>query len=201
VFTAFVGYGGSGQTASLIILDFKQGQANIAYQWVGQDAISFRSTTGKTGDGLLATAPYWTLGDPHCCPVRTYHFTVGVKGNYLTSLSDDRPWLGIYALPTISGLNNARSPLRVTGIAPHSPAAASFHVGDIITAVTGVPSKSPGLGPAIVDEIEALKAGGRVSFRVNRFGRTLTVHVHLGSIIDPSAQNAEAPSKFEILEI
>jgi hypothetical protein len=210
VFTAFVGYGGSGQRAMLIILSFQQGRANIAYQWVGQDGIGFRVTNTRSGQQLVATAPYWTFGDAHCCPLRNYRFTIGIdKHGFLTSLSDDLPWLGLYVTPTIPEKplhpgSNARSPVRAVGIAAHSPAASAFHTGDIIEAVRGArhpKSEQHLLGPAIVDEVETLKAGTQVSFLVDRGGRFLTITVRLGSIIDPSALAAEPPRKFDIIEI
>jgi hypothetical protein len=207
VFTAFVGYGGSGVQAALIILSFQQGQANIAYEWVGQDDISFDVTDTGSGQQLLARAPYWTPNDAHCCPVRFYKFTVGVdKHGFLTSLSDDRPWLGLYAVPTLQpdslGGTNPRSPMRIVGTAARSPAAAAFRAGDIIEAVKRAahPKGERSLfGPAIVDEVEAHNAGAHISFLVRRGSRTFTVTIRSGSIIDPSALSAEPPNRFNLL--
>jgi len=206
VFTAFVGYGGSGVQAALIILSFQQGQANIAYEWVGQDAIRFAVTNTRSGQRLLATAPYWTPNDAHCCPVRSYRFTIGNdKHGLLTSLSDDRAWLGLYVVPALKpdslGGTNPRSPIRIIGIAARSPSATALHTGDIIDAVKGVAhprSERYLFGPAIIDEVEAHNAGARLSFLVRRGARTFTVTIRVGSIIDPSALSAEPPTRFNL---
>src|SRR5262245_52284252 len=47
------------------------------------------------------------------------------RPNYLTVLSDDRPWLGLYVRTV--GPEPSDSPVRVVDVAPRSPAASLFH--------------------------------------------------------------------------
>lgn len=187
-------YRGSGVLTQLIVVDFWNGEARIAYHRADpSSSVAFRIARSETTQALTVTAPYQTVVDPPSRPVRSYHVTVGVRNGFLQVLRDDRPWLGLFvtgaeASPS-SSLGPPRSHLHVLGIVRHSPAAAAFHIGDVIVGLTAPRTSRNAnlLGPALIDEIAAQHAGDRVSFAVRRGTRYLRLTLRLGSLIDPSA--------------
>ena len=201
VFTEFANYGGSGLPGKLVIVDFRGGVANLAYVWSGDGGVShFRIE----GDRIVATAAeFWTSSDPHCCAARSYQFTVGRTGksDYLTELSDQRPWLGVYLQP-LNANTPQTSPVRVLGVVPDSPAASVLRQGDILLALKNAPkihnSANDVLGPIIYDQIVTLNAGQTAELLVRRDGREMTVRVKLGSLRDASAMDASPPNNITV---
>jgi hypothetical protein len=197
VFSEVSNYGGSGVPGELVVVDFHGGLANVIYEWSGDGGVKYRVVDNQ----IVAHAEYWTSSDPHCCPTRTYRFVVGrTSGRYLSELSDQRPWLGVYAKAVDSG--DARSPVRVVGVVPGSPAAALLHAGDVLLAVRNAPrlQNASGnlLGPALYDQIAALDAGRTVELVVSRNGVRLQLSIKLGSLDGGSVGNAVPPHSFTV---
>jgi hypothetical protein len=192
-------YEGGRVHTDLVVVDFLDGQAGIAYLWSGELGSSFRVTGFWGRQMLVATVPYRTAVDPSSQPVRTYQFTVGLRAGFLRVLRDDRPWAGLFVTgtdqSTAAPIGSPRSHLRVVGVVPNSPAAAAFHVGDVIVGLKGprTTRKHEPLGPALIDDIATQHAGDRISFAVRRGDHYLRLPLKLGSRIDPSA-TAAAPS-------
>ena len=178
------------------MVDFRRGEAGIDYFWSGEWGVSFHPTGTAANPGIVATAPYRTVSDPLTQPVRNYRFTVGIRKGALREVHDDRPWTGLLVTGTDRSASNPvgtpTSHLLVTGVIPRSPAAAAFRAGDVIVGLTG-PRKAKTanlLGPALIDDIAAQRAGDRVRFAVLRGGEYLSVTIRLGSLLDPSATSA-----------
>lgn len=178
----------------VVVVDFGNGDARIAYRWAAaSSSITFRVTESETTQTLTVTAPYESVVDPPSQPVRSYQFTVALKEGFLQVLKDDRPWLGLFVVGTdtsgSSSLGTPESHLRVLGTITRSPAAAVFHTGDVILGIRA-PRAAGGtnvLGPALIDKIAAQHAGDRISVAVHRGSRYLRLTLRLGSLIDPSA--------------
>jgi len=200
VFSEFSNYGGSGVPGELVVVDFRGGVANLAYEWSGDGGVShFR----VEGNRIVATAAeFWTSSDPHCCAARSYQFTVGRSGktNYLSELSDQRPWLGAYLQP-LTG-NDPNSPVRVLGVVAGSPAASVLKPGDILLSLKNAPKTRNAaanlLGPAIYDQIVTLNAGQTADFLVSRNGAQIALTVKLGSLRDASVMNALPPNNYTV---
>jgi hypothetical protein len=197
VFSEVSNYGGSGAPAELIVVDFHGGLANVIYEWSGDGGVNYR----VVGNQIVAHAAYWTSSDAHCCPVRTYRFVVGrTSGRYLSELSDQRPWLGVYAKSLDSGKSS--SPVKVLGVVPGSPAAAVIRPGDILVAVRNAPKlHNPSgnlLGPILYDQVSALDAGQTVQLLVSRNGVRIELSIKLGSLAGGSAANAVPPRSFRV---
>ena len=101
-----------------------------------------------------------------------------------SELSDQRPWLGVYAKPLDS--TESSSPVRVVGVVPGSPAAALIRPGDILVAVRNAPKlHDPSgnlLGPILYDQISALDSGQTVQLLVRRNGLQIELSIKLGSL-------------------
>lgn len=199
VFTSTSYYGGSGTGSELTVVSFQSQEASIAYRWSGEGLYAFRVERSAPRQRLLERASYWTTEDPHCCPLRTYQFTVSATGSgrntYVTATQDQRPWLGVYA----QGLtqNDQNAPIEVVGVVPGSPAQhAGFERGDVILSIPAAHklANQSLLGPALVDQFSLFNAGDQVSFVVRRGSQTLTLNVRLGSLIDSSALGASPPA-------
>jgi hypothetical protein len=192
--------GATGLRSELVVVDFRRGEAGIDYFWSGDWGVTFHPTGTAANPGVVATAPYRTISDPHTQAVRSYRFTVGVRNGALRMLHDDRPWVGLLVTGTDRSATNPvgtpTSHLRVTGVVPGSPAAKPFRVGDVIVGLTGPRTARTAnlLGPALVDDVAAQQAGDRVRFAVLRDGRYLPVTIRLGSLLDPSATSAVPPT-------
>jgi hypothetical protein len=192
--------GSAGLRSELVVVDFRRGEAGIDYFWSGEWGVTFHPTGTAANPGLVATAPYRTVSDPHTQAVRSYRFTVGVRNGALHVLHDDRPWVGLLVTGTdrsaTNPLGTQTSHLRVTGVVPNSPAARAFQVGDVIVGLTGPRTArlTNLLGPALIDKVAAQRAGDRVRFAILRDGRYLPVTVRLGSLLDPSATAAVPPT-------
>lgn len=195
-------YRGAHVVTEVIVIDFWNGQARIAYRWAGASySITFRVTDSETNQTLTLTAPYQSVVDPPSDPVRNYQFTVGLKEGFLDVLRDDRPWLGLFVTGTdgssSSSLGSQRSHLRVLGILTHAPASATFRTGDVIVGLTAPRTTTDTnlLGPALIDKIAAQHAGDRISLAVLRGSHYLRITLRLGSLIDPSAPG-RAPTSY-----
>jgi len=188
--------GSSGLRSELVVVDFRRGEAGIDYYWSGEWGVNFHPTGTAANPGIVATAPYRTVSDALTQPVRSYRFTVGIRNGALRELRDDRPWTGLLVTGTdrsaASPVGTPTSHLRVTGVVPRSPAAGAFRVGDVIVGLRGPRTAKPSnlLGPALIDDIAAQRAGDRVRFAVLRGGEYLPVTIRLGSVLDPSAVSA-----------
>jgi hypothetical protein len=197
VFSEVSNYGGSGVPAELVVVDFHGGLANVIYEWSGDGGVNYRIVDNQ----IVAHAEYWTSSDPHCCPVRSYRFVVGrTSGRYLSELSDQRPWLGVYAKPLAGGASS--SPVKIVGVVPGSPAAAVIHPGDVVLAVRNPPKlrNASGnlLGPVFYDQVAALDAGQTVHLLVSRNGVRLELSVKLASLDGGSVGNAVPPKNFTV---
>ena len=201
VFSTSQTYGGSGVPGSIVIVGLQGGEANVRYLWYGDGGAGFRVVGTGAAQTLAASAGFWTQVDAHCCPVRTYSFTIGAVGQGIDSVRDDRPWLGLLAKAEHAMQPN--SAIDVVGIVPGSPADGRFQKGDVITGLAGAKtSKNLGLlGPALIDQFALLKAGDSATFDVQRNGSPTTVTVELGSLIDSSAQQASPPSDISVMAI
>lgn len=197
VFTASTSYGGSGVGDQLEVVSFRNQEANIEYAWNGEGLLPFRIAGPANAQRLLERAWFWTLADPHCCPARTYAFTVaGVRGtggySYITEAADQRPWLGAYVQAASKSPNSA---LQVVGVVPGSPAARVLRRGDEIIALTNAPKvkNPPANGPNLLDAFTLYNAGQTAAMTVLRGGQTLNLRVRLGSMLDDSALGASPP--------
>ena len=202
VFSTTQNYGGSGSPGNLVVIGFDQGEANLRYLWFGDGGVGFDVSGSGAKQTLAASARFWTPVDAHCCPVREYSFVVGEDAEHsITSLSDDRPWLGLFVQAVEESASD--SPLEVVDVLAGSPAASLFQQGDVITEIVGAKTSEDqgSLGPALIDQLALEKAGSRVTIRIDRGGAIKTVTVKLGSYIDTSAQNAEPPSDLSIMAI
>ncbi len=193
-------YKDAGVLTELVVVDFWNGQAKIAYRWTdASTSVTFRIAAAETAQTVTVTAPYQTVVDPPSQPVRNYQFTVGLRHDFVHVLRDNRPWLGLFVTGTdaspSSSLGTSRSHLRVLGTLPHSPASATFHTGDVIVGLTAprTANDTKPLGPALIDEIAAQHAGDRISFAVHRGSAYLRLTLKLGSLVDPSGP-ATAPA-------
>jgi hypothetical protein len=197
VFSEVSNYGGSGAPGELVVVDFHGGLANVIYEWSGDGGVRYRIVDNQ----IVAHAEYWTPSDPHCCPVRTYRFVVGrTSGRYLNELSDQRPWLGIYAKPLDSA--GASSPVKIVGVVPGSPAAAVLRPGDVVVAVRNPPrlrnASGNFLGPALYDQVASLDSGQTLHLLVSRNGVRLELSIKLASLDGGSVGNAVPPKSFTV---
>ena len=184
---------GANEPSVIVVVDFSQGEAQLAYTWFGDD-LPRLAVSGPAGSQRIAvTADLFTVVDPLSTPARRYHFVLSSTSEGVKVTSDDRPWLGIYASDT--GLS-AASALPIEGTVPGSPAARLLRRGDQLLAVDNepIPSAVYSLGPYVVDQLERHHAHEQVEFTVERAGSILHLSVRLGSLLDPSAQNLTAPS-------
>jgi PDZ domain len=197
VFTASTSYGGSGVGSQLQVVSFKNQEASIIYSWSGEGLFPFRIAGAPPRQRLLESAWFWTLEDAHCCPLRTYKFTVAAAGSgnssYINDIQDQRPWLGVYVQPLKR--QDPSSPVQVMGVVQGSPAARVFHQGDVILSIQNARKvkNPPTLGPDLIDEFAQFNAGDTGVFVVRRGGATLTLRARLRSMIDSSALGAAPP--------
>jgi hypothetical protein len=183
IFSATLSYGGSGLPSTLAVVDFDQGQAHIIYTWYGE---GLERDWNVRENQIVARSSYWTRADSHCCPSRSYTFTVGNRKGYVTELEDQRPYLGVLVRETGAGAV-AGAPLRVIDIADNSPASSALRVGDVLLDVTNAPPvESPDDVPAnsIFNKVSAFDAGETARLLVRRDGADLTLPVRLGSLRD-----------------
>jgi hypothetical protein len=204
IFSGTATYGNS-SIGELVIVDFRGGVANAVYTWSGDGGVVPYRLAGKT---IVARASFWTEADPHCCPVRTYEFTVGPLGGSrytgIGTLTDQRPWLGLFVTP-LQDLDPT-SAVRVVGVVSGSPAAGVFKQGDVILELKNAPQLTTGrtvgsLGPKLFDQLATLNAGARAVFSVARGPNVLTLSVKLGSLIDPSAASGFPPNDYRVSAI
>jgi hypothetical protein len=199
-------YKGTHVRTEVIVIDFWNGEARIAYHWASDSSVTFRVTDSETNQTLTLTAPYQAVVDAPSQPVRNYRITVGLEDGFLRVLHDDRPWLGLIVTGTdrsSSSLGSPRSHLRVLGIIAHAPASPSFRAGDVIVGLTGprTATNTNLLGPALINKVAAQHAGDRISLAVLRGSHYLRITIKLGSLVDPSAPGTAptAYSKFALV--
>jgi hypothetical protein len=201
IFSSFANYGGSGLPGNLVMVDFKGGLADLVYFWSGDGGVRYRLLDTSPFPRIRARASYWTQADAHCCPVRSYTFTVGrgTDGS-VEELSDERPWLGAIVEPVDE--NNNESALAVLDIVPGSPAASHLQKGDVISAITNTPRPAGQfIGQVLYDQFAKLDAGDVVRLRVVRDGSARAVAITLGSLADGSVENAVVPNDFTIVAL
>lgn len=198
IFNEVANYRGSGVPGELVVVELRQGTANVVYEWGGDGGVRFK----VSGDKINATGvEYWTSSDPHCCAARSYRFTVGRgSGRYLTELSDNRPWLGAYFQAITSGTGD--SPVKVVGLVQGSPAAKVLRTGDVVLAVQNAPKIRNDaqylLGPAIYDQLVTFDARQTARLLVSRNGTQVSLSVKLGSLKDSSVENASPVPNYAI---
>jgi hypothetical protein len=198
VFSTSSNYGGSGVPGSLVALDVSHGEANITYYWGGDGGASFNVLGKAPNQRLRARAFYWTDVDAHCCPVRSYLFTIAAAPNRsIGVVSDQRPWLGVYVSPAPE---YSRAALRVLGVVDGSPAHGSLQKGDVLLGLKNAPplKAQPGLGPSLLDELSSLNSGQTARLSVLRGGSTFTVGIKLRSLGDESTINAIPPNDYSV---
>src|SRR4029077_1312380 len=72
-------YGGSGDLAELVVVDFWNAEAGIDYLWSGELAATSGRAGSRANRKLVAPAPSPTVIDPPRQPIRSYQFTVGIR--------------------------------------------------------------------------------------------------------------------------
>ena len=183
VFSATLTYGGSGVPSTLVVVDFPKAQANVVYAWGGEH-LEWKLMKNQ----IVARSSYWTRSDSHCCPSRSYTFTVGNRHDYITTVKDQRPYLGV--LVRLAGDEEAAmagSRLEVLEIAENSPASSVLRVGDVILDVENAPSSRPEIfapSDSIFNKVNAFDEGETARLLVRRDGAQVTLPVRLGSLRD-----------------
>ncbi len=177
VFSATFVSGGSGYAGRLVVVDFKDRVAKVVYSWYGEGGPTWTIHKGK----IEGKANYWAPGDAHCCPIRTYRFTVAESHGSMTEVFDERPWLGVVVR---EGGQYEAGPLRVIRLAKGSPAVGVLRVGDVILDVLNAPHK----GRGIFDKLSLLNAGQSARLQIERGGRRMSVLVRLGSLRETLGQ-------------
>ncbi len=171
-----------GGSSSFGVLDFHTAGLPIPFWWSGEHPVSFE-VQGQRGHQRIVVTADITAYTPDCCAVRSYHFTVAEKQHAVWVVADDQPWLGVIVPfgPAFDG-----GPVRVGSVVRGSPADGLLFPGDLLKGVVGAPtgSESQPLGP--IQQVESFHLGDGVDILVDRGGSTLTVHVTLGSLLDPS---------------
>jgi hypothetical protein len=182
--------------STLVVVDFRNAEAAVAFFWTGASGVALRVVGGDETQSLIAITAYRTVVDPPSRPVRRYRFTIGLQHGALSVLHDDRPWIGLSVAGTdrsrLAPLGTLRSHLRVLAVVPHSPAAAVFRAGDEILGLTPAraPWKNDLRGPALIDQIAEQHPGDRVVFTVHRGTDYLRLRLRVGSLIGPSGPGA-----------
>jgi hypothetical protein len=183
VFSATINYGGSGVPSTLVVVDFPEAQARIAYAWSGEHL-----DWTMAGNQIAAKSSYWTRADAHCCPSRSYTFVVGNQNGSVTVLRDQRPYLGVLVRETGGG-TAFTTPLEVVEVDANSPAASVLRVGDVLVDVENAPSRAesdPGASASIYNKVSAFDAGQVASLIVTRDEVQIRLRVRLGSLLDAS---------------
>ena len=190
VFSARFTYGGSGVPSTLAVVDVEQGVANLVYAWTGE-GLRWRIAA----DEIKARSNYWTPADAHCCPGRSYTFTLAARNGTIEEIADERPFLGVLVRP--AGEDTAS--LRVVDVDGHGPAAGRLQAGDVITGAENAPPpavRDPADIPAnsVYDQVARFDAGQTARLVVERGGSRIVVPVRLGSLRDPEATALLVPT-------
>jgi hypothetical protein len=199
VFSSFENYGGSGLPGNLVVMDFHGGVASVAYYWSGEAGVRYRLGRGDQEPVIQASAEYWTAADAHCCPVRTYRFTVGRESDrYIGAISDERPWVGLSV--RAADASDSASPLEIVQVIPRSPASQRLRKGDVILELVSpkIPSRSGLIGPALLDQLAKLDAGTAARIRIRRRGFERVVALQVGSLLDESLAFAVPSNNYAI---
>jgi hypothetical protein len=187
---------GFNNPVELAVVGFSDGRAHVGWVWVGL-CNQFNPQVhilGRPGDQTIrVTAPLGSAVDSMGADARPYHFLLKATPQGVRVVNDDRPWLGALVQPDNS---SPRSALIVRQVVSGSPADGHLKAGDRIVSVNGKvpPFNADTLGPALIDQVEQLYAGGEVTLGVGRGSTLLQVRVRLGSVMDPSAQNVGPPA-------
>jgi hypothetical protein len=182
---------GGGMQGILAVVDVHNGAGKIVYVWEGDTGLGPWRISHNV---IRAEANYMAPYDAECCPVRTYHFSLGAHAGRIVEMQDDRPFLGVVLRNTPSGYPS------VGLTAPHSPAAGRLRVGDVILKVENAPSVRPlpGLRRAfeysIFDSISSFHAGQTARLLIQRGAKRLTLSVKLGSLKDAAAAAIRTPT-------
>ena len=140
---------------------------------------------------IKATASLTSPVDPYSTPARNYSFVLAGSPVGVVS-DDDRPWLGVNVSATNSTSMSPSNTLKVVDVVPGSPAAGKLQPGDIILSIDRqpIPGDAVTIGPFMVDQLLDFHPGVHISIQIHRQGQDESVNVRLGSVLDPSAQNA-----------
>jgi hypothetical protein len=164
---------------SLVVVDLHSAKPKVLYTWTGAGLTSWSIADRK----IHATGDYFVTYDAQCCPARTYAFEVGARGNHITEVSDDRPFLGVIVQPTPTGQ------LRVVKVDPGTPAAGHLRAGDVLLNIAG--SKTH-VG-TLFDRIASLHAGQTAELLVRRGKSRVTERVRLASMDTAAAATITTP--------
>lgn len=175
-------------TGEAAVIQFRSGTADVVWRTALQNMGPPRIVGAPRRQQIRLAADYVTSQGGACCPVRTFHQTIGQADGSIVVTADDRPYLGAWVQPSYDHPGGAL----VLEVNPDSPAASVLRVGDVILSVAG--QQTPRPGPDIigqVDQLAASSAGSEVTLRVRRGTQTLNLPVRLGSETDNPDANTE----------
>jgi len=178
-----------------VVVGFHGGVADLAYFWSGDGGVRYRLGTESRTPVIRARESYWTPSDAHCCPIRSYAFTVGRHNDgSVAELSDERPWLGAVVRPV--DVNDNASPLQIVDVVTGSPAVGKIEKGDVLSAVGNARRRGAqyAIGPVLYDQFAKLSAGDTVRLHLLRHGAPVAVTLTLGSLNDASVGAAYVPT-------
>lgn len=181
---------GGGMQGILVVLTIRNGVGKIVYAWEGDTGLG---PWGISHNIIHAEANYLAPYDSECCPIRTYHFSLGARAGRIAEVYDDRPFLGVVLRNTRSG-----DPAIVL-VNAHGPAAGRLQRGDVILSVENEPPGSRSwpkraLEYSIFDKVSSFRAGQTVRLLIRRSGKRLDIAVKLGSLMDPAASAIRTPT-------
>jgi hypothetical protein len=173
--TLTTGVGGSWE--AIAILTYDQDVVDFGYEYQGT-ATGVISVVGPADSQQLeVTASFHTPLSAHCCPVRDYSFNVGYADDDQFSssyheFSDDRPWLGTYALTDdLPGVKIAQ----VAEVGADSP----LRPGDLVVEVGKVRFSPKREQPQLIDDLAVHIPSDTVNVKVRRGTSVLSFDVPL----------------------
>ncbi|WP_186526333.1 PDZ domain-containing protein [Leekyejoonella antrihumi] len=188
--------GGADVTGSVYVLGFDGQTVQVVYQTAGPDMTT--KLVGKIPRQQLKLDQEWiTAADPQASPARNYTRVIGfnVKAKTFHVVSDNRSWLGVYAVSrNATSASGSATPLIVDQVIAGGPAAGVLQPGDEILNVVGMIPRKNLLGPQVVDELGSLMPGARVTLKIQRDGASITKTVTLSSYANAARSGIDAPS-------
>ena len=180
---------GGGMQGILAVIAVRNGIGKLIYYWEGDTGLGPWRVSRNV---IHAEANYLAPYDSECCPIRTYHFSLGVRAGHIVEVSDDRPFLGVVLRNTHSGYPS------VVLVAPRGPSAGRLRPDDVILRVENAPAvrqlvKRP-FEYTIFDTVSSFRAGQVAHLLIERNGKRLRVAVKLGSLMDHSASTIRTPT-------
>lgn len=190
---------GDGSALVVGIVHYNGQTANVEWSFSGTEGGTVSRALASPHQEVAVSTEWTTPVDPHCCPVRSYRFVMARSASPTTEppyrvVSDNRPWLGAFIAELQTGGANLPSKAVVVSVIPGSPAAGVLQPMDVITGVVGAKPRANLLGPAVIDELAAYRAGDTVHLQIIRNGAPQTVSVKLGSMNNAKAVDANFPT-------